>query len=392
MTTLVAWREGMALTQQHLQQSDLFLLKHIKNVSGLPKGMHYGFRKLALDEELLKDGLLTLKECECIFPSGVFFKSQKVEARKLDKSLDAYLALDLNANSRFDIAWENYPDLYSGEDYAQMPISFPKPKIVFSDESLDGKEFLPLARIVKTLQGTYEPDRNFYPPLTNLNGSEYFSQKLNFFAALLQNKIENISHSKELLLRDLKSLRAVLGCMQSAESVLPFLFFCEIAKFLQEPFSYNHGEFDKSWNNIFAKLHEFLLQEKKANILQKSLTKEGQNSFSANLGDFNLGIASLAWLAIESTLSPEEAAKFMAMQLRVAPKSKLADILVSATHGINCVHSIVPKTIQEKPGTYYFKLQTNSPLWKNLCEEKELGIYAPITLQITNIDFLMEAP
>jgi len=108
--------------------------------------------------------------------------------------------------------------------------------------------------------------------------------------------------------------------------------------------------------------------------------------------DFELGIASSAWLAMESTLSPEEAAKFMAMQLRVAPKSKLADILVSATHGINCVHSIVPKTIQEIPGTYYFKLQTNSPLWKNLCEEKEISIYAPLTLQINNIDFLMEAP
>ena len=50
MTALVAWREGMALTQQHLQQSDMFLLKHIKNVSGLPKGMHWGFGKPALDE------------------------------------------------------------------------------------------------------------------------------------------------------------------------------------------------------------------------------------------------------------------------------------------------------------------------------------------------------
>jgi len=390
MTTLIAWKEGMALSQQHLQQSDQFLLKHIKNVSGLPKGMHFGFGKLELDEDLIKDGLFAFKECTAVFPSGIFFKSAKIEARKFDKSLDAFLALDLNSSSRYDIAWENYPDLYYEEEYMKMPVSFPKPKIVFSGESLDGKEFLPIARIEKTLQGTFEPDKNFFPPLISMNGSEYFAKKLKYFDALLQNKIENISHSKELLLRDLKSLRAVLGCMQNAEGVLPFNFFCEIAKFLQEPFSYAHGEFNKSFNNIFNALNNFLLQEKKTNILQKRIEKEGQNSFSANLADFELSAASSAWLAVASKLSPEEAVKFMAMQLRIAPKSKLANILISATHGINCIHCIVPKTIQEIPGTYYFKLQTDSQLWKNLCEEKEISIYAPPTLQIDSIDFLTE--
>ncbi|MCL2100993.1 MAG: type VI secretion system baseplate subunit TssK [Fibromonadales bacterium] len=395
MTALVAWKEGMALSQQHLQQSDEFILRHIKNVSGLPKGMHFGFGKLALEESLLKEGQFAFKECEAIFPSGISFidyenKSVQIEARNFAQifeknlnSLNVFLALDLN--SRFKVAWENHLDLYSAETML-MPVAIPAPSIVFGSESLDGKEFLPVARLLRNLH-SFELDKNFYPPLIFANSYEYFSRKLNFFDSLLQSRIENISHSKELLLRDLKSLKAVWNCMSCVQ---PFWLFCEIARFLQEAFSYNHGEFNECFNKIFARLNEFLLQEKKAAFLQKRLSKEGQNSFFASLADMEISSAASVWLAVESKLSPEEAVKFMAAQLKIAPKSKLSNIVVSATHGINCVHSIVPKTIQEAPETFYFKLQTDSLLWKNLREEKEIGIYAPSALLINSIDFLME--
>jgi type VI secretion system protein ImpJ len=410
MTALVAWKEGMALSQQHLQQSDKFVLKHIKNVSGLPKGMHFGFSKLAFEEDLLKDGQFALKECEAIFPSGISFidhenKSLKIEARNFtqifDKSLNSlnvYLALDLNKPvefseeyaSRFKVVWENYADLYSAENTVLMPVSIPVPSVVFAGESLDGKEFLPVAKLLRNLQGSFDLDKNFYPPLISLNGYEYFSQKLKYFDSILKGRIENISHSKELLLKDFKSLKAVLGCMQSSEGVLPFQFFCEIVKFLQEPFSYNHAEFDICFNKIFAALNEFLLSEKKAAFLQKRLQKEGSSSFYTSLADMDISNAASVWLAVESKIPLEEAIKFIPMQLKIAPRSKLSGIVVSATHGINCVHSIVPKTIQEMPSTFYFKLQRDSSLWRSLCEEKELGIYAPVTLRVDSIDILAE--
>ena len=410
MTMLVAWKEGMALSQQHLQQSDKFILGHIKNVSGLPRGMHFGFRKLAFEEDLIKDGQFALKECEAVLPSGISFadcenKSVKIESRNFsqifDKSLNSlnvYLALDLNKPvefseehaSRFKVVWENCRDLHSAENSALIPVSIPAPSIVFDGESLDGKEFLPIARLLRNLQGSFELDKNFYPPLISLNSYEYFSQKLKYFDALLQSRIENISYSKELLLKDLKTLRVALACMQSTDGVLPFLFFCEIAKCLQEPFYYNHAEFDKSFGKIFTALNDFLLSEKKAAFLQKRLQKEGPSSFFANLADLYISDVASVWLAVESKLSPEEAVKFIPMQLKIAPKSKLSGIVVSATHGINCIHSIVPKTIQEMPGTFYFKLLRDSSLWRNLCEERELGIYAPITLRVDSIDILCE--
>ncbi|MDR2999740.1 MAG: type VI secretion system baseplate subunit TssK [Fibromonadaceae bacterium] len=410
MTMLVAWKEGMALSQQHLQQSDKFILGHIKNVLGLPKGMHFGFSKLMLEENLIKEGQFAFEGCEVVFPSGVSFvdsedKFAKIEARNFTKifdqslnSLDVFLALDLSKlvqfsedqSTRFKVTWKDCSDLYSAEDSVSVPVCVPAPFIVFGTESLDGKEFLPVARILRNLQGSFEVDKNFYPPLTFLNGYEYFSKKIKYFDTLLQSRIEYISHSKELLLRDFKSLRAILICMQSTEGVLPFHFFCEILKILQEPFTYNHAEFDKCFNNIFAALNDFLLSEKKAAFLQKRFSKEGPSSFFANLADFEILPMSSVWLAVESKLYPEEAVKLMPLQLKIAPKSKLSGLVVSATHGINCVHSIVPKTIQEMPGTFYFKLQTDSFLWKNLCDEKEIGIYAPNALQIISIDILVE--
>jgi predicted component of type VI protein secretion system len=389
MTALIAWKEGMALSEQHLLKSDNFFLNHIKNVSGLPRGRHFGFCKLALEENLLREGQFAFKECEVIFPSGISFIDSeniavKIETRNFaqnfDKnlnSLDVFLALDFN--SGFKEAWEEL-----------MPVLVPAPVVVFGGESLDGKEFLQAARLQRNLQGSFELDKDFYPPLTYLSGYEYFSKKLKYFDVLLQSRIENISHSKELLLKELKSLRAVWGCMQSTEGMQPFFLFCEIAKFLQEPFKYSHSEFSETFNNIFSRLNEFLLQEKKSHVLQKRLLRESQNLFSANLEEFEFSATSSVWLAAESKLSPEEAIKFMPAQLKIAPKSKLSGLVVSATHGINCIYSIVPKTIQEIPGTFYFKLQKESPLWKNLCEEKEISIYAPNSLLLTSIDILME--
>ena len=393
MTALVAWREGMALSQQHLQQSDKFLLKHIKNVSGLPRGMHFGFGKLDFEEDLLPEGIFSVKECEAIFPSGISFidsenKSVKIENRnfaqifdKSQNSLDVFLALDAAQNSK--VIWENYSDLYCMENSVVMPVSIPSPQIVFGGESMDGKEFLPLARVQRNLQGAFELDKNFYPPLIYLNSYEYFSQKLNFFNMLLQSKIENISHSKELLLRDLKILRAFLGSAQTVEGALPFTLFCEIAKFLQDSFTYNHFDFNDSFTNIFAKLNDFLNRENNAKFSQKLLSKQDEHLFFANVEAMKISSAASVWLAIETH---EDAVKLIPSQIKIAAKSKLPNIMVSATHGINCVHSIAPKAIQEVPGTFYFKLQS----WQDLCNEPEIGIYAPNSLRINSITLLVE--
>jgi len=398
MTALIAWKEGMALSQQHLQQSDRFFLRHIKNAAGLPKGMNFGFGKLVFAEELIREGLLAIKECEAIFPSGLSFMDYenpavKIEARNFAKifdknlnALDVYLALELDS---FKIVWENYPDLYSAENSLQMPISVPMPTIIFSGESLDGKEFVPLARLLRNMQGSFEIDKNFYPPLASINGYGYFTQKLTYFDRLLQSRIEGISHSRELLLKDLKSLRALLNCLKNTEGTLPFMIFCEISRFLQESYDYKHIEFNKSFNKIFNALNDFLLSEKKVAFLQKRLQQDGQ-IFFANIKELCISDAKSVWLALESKLPPEEAIKFMGAQLKIAPKSKLSSIVVSATHGINCIHSITPGAIQEMPNTFYFKLTTDSKLWKDLCEENEIGIYAPIALRINSVDILME--
>ncbi|GBU24375.1 hypothetical protein R83H12_01005 [Fibrobacteria bacterium R8-3-H12] len=409
MTALVAWKEGMALSQQHLQQSDRFFLRHIKNAAGLPKGMNFGFGKLVFAEELIREGLLAIKECEAIFPSGLSFMdyenpSVKIEARNFSKifdknlnALDAYLALELSCpvefseeqNSRFKVVWENYPDSYSAGNSLQMPISVPMPAIVFSGESLDGKEFIPLARLLRNMQGSFEIDKNFFPTLASITGYEYFTQKLTYFDRMLQSRIEGISHSRELLLKDLKSLRALLNCLKNTEGTLPFAIFLEISRFLQETFNYKHIEFNKCFNEIFNALNEFLLSEKKLAFLQKRLQQDGQ-VFFAGIKEMCIGDAKSVWLAIESKLLPEEAIKFMPAQLKIAPKSKLSSIVVSATHGINCIHTITPGAIQEMPNTFYFKLATDSKLWKDLCEENEIGIYAPTALRINSVDILME--
>jgi predicted component of type VI protein secretion system len=162
-----------------------------------------------------------------------------------------------------------------------------------------------------------------------------------------------------------------------------------MSRFLQEAFNYSHAEFDKSFSKIFTSLNDFLLSEKKAAFLQKRMQKEGQ-TFFAQIKELGESESKTAWLAVETKLSPEEAVKLIPSQLKIAPKSRLSSIVVSATHGINCVCSITPKTIQEMPGVFYFKLASDSKLWKDLCEESEIGIYSPIALQISSIDVLIE--
>ncbi|GHV14429.1 hypothetical protein AGMMS49938_10540 [Fibrobacterales bacterium] len=398
MTSLIAWKSGMALSQQHLQKSDRLFLQHIKSVAGLPNGLHFGFRKIAFDDDLLKSGSVAFRECEVIFPNGIFYADceyddVKIESRNYENIfekdlniLDVFLTLELSGASD-KIIWENYADVYSGDDFVQMPISVPIPKIIFSGESLDGKEFLHCARIVRNGRGIAELDRSFFPPLISVSAYTPFFRELEFLENLLKNKIADMSHSKEFLLNELKSFGAVFSVLKNTEGILPFQIFCEISRLLQEPFNYNHFEFGKCFGKIFMELRNFLSKERRDAFSQMRLLRDGQSSFYGSLTALDIKNAKSVYLVIDCNLLAEDAVKSVPMQIKVAPRSELSNIVISATHGISCVQTIPPEGARGNEKMIYFKLNGGS-LWQKLCEENEIGIYAPSSLKINSIDIL----
>lgn len=70
LSDAVHWGEGMLLSPQHLQQSDVYWQQQLRYRLALLKPCHWGLAELAVDETLLGQGQVRIERLECVMPDG----------------------------------------------------------------------------------------------------------------------------------------------------------------------------------------------------------------------------------------------------------------------------------------------------------------------------------
>ena len=79
MSDKVIWLEGMVLSPQHLQQSDLLAEASINARLQFLSPFYYGLASLELERDSLDNGFLSLRECSGIFPDGTHFAAPRTD-------------------------------------------------------------------------------------------------------------------------------------------------------------------------------------------------------------------------------------------------------------------------------------------------------------------------
>ncbi|MEN9867720.1 MAG: hypothetical protein RL748_3310, partial [Pseudomonadota bacterium] len=69
----VVWSEGMFLQPQHFQQHDRYLANSLEQRVAPLRPFSYGFTRLLIDEQLIKQGKIALVGCSGVMPDGTPF-------------------------------------------------------------------------------------------------------------------------------------------------------------------------------------------------------------------------------------------------------------------------------------------------------------------------------
>jgi len=434
MTLRIVWKEGMALSQHHFQQADHFNLLQMRDLAGLSRGLDFGFRNLAISSTALASGMIALESCDVLFPSGLGYTEGALQGLHIESrgftqlfapekmSLAVYLGIKVDnghvsafsdvPGAQFQSVLTDCADRMTGSAVLQVPVATPVARIVFEGESQSDLEILPLALLKRNAQGIVELDTDFCPPLLALNAYRPFVIQLEKIKSELATRIARVQAFKPslsgngigqvLYLQALQSFMAVYERLLASPGLAPYWVFLEMARLagnllvfrtdtLLIP-AYDHSRFGASFGAAFAMVRKLLEIEQASAYSGRRMEKEGQTAYVAGVDGLGLGLGRGVFIAVESSLSAEEFQKAFPVQAKIAPRSKLQGIIISAMQGIVCQPSSPPAGIQESPDTHFFSLSTESALWTDLLQELRLGIYAPAPLQVRSIGILVENP
>src|SRR5262245_25087052 len=219
------WTEGLFMTPQHLQQSDLYheALLQARVQSALSYG--WGITGVSFDERALVAGQLKLVKCHGFFPDGTpFFVGDRgedsVEARPLEGSvpaaleaLDIFLAIphvrDANANISLDPAKvgpaHRYvattlttPDLNSGRNETTVTWARGNMRLLFGTEPRDAFQTIRIAQLVRDRTGAIIIRKNFIPSILHIGASDHLMAGVRNILSTLVGKQKSLAEGRRM--------------------------------------------------------------------------------------------------------------------------------------------------------------------------------------------------
>jgi type VI secretion system protein ImpJ len=205
----------MFLHPQHFQQQDKYFNHVLQELHWQTNGMGRGFSELSLDQNLLRQGKLSLTRARGVLPDGTCFSVPQanqqppvVDIADQTRNTLVYLALPLHRAggqnyayaeggkvTRFAIDQCSVGDeVTAGGSQNIVEVAQPNLQLVLEGQDLSGFAALPLARIIeKREDSSIILDENFIPCCLDVAVSERLKSFLNELAGMLQHRAEALA-------------------------------------------------------------------------------------------------------------------------------------------------------------------------------------------------------
>jgi len=223
MKKTIYWHHGLLLQPQHFQYQDQLMQHALDRVWKTLAGDHWGMVSLSLDENLLADNIVQLKQAGIVFPDGVWAQvneNAQVEALNLsadhfgsESELIAYVALPRQAinqsalGQRYvdDAEQVDIADVFTGGDPVELPVLNYQLRIALkhnqhSPAPASDAQFLQpneqgvaIARLLWRNEHI-ELDENFIPPSLTVQGVPALK---NLCASLLKEMLDRCRQLEE---------------------------------------------------------------------------------------------------------------------------------------------------------------------------------------------------
>jgi type VI secretion system protein ImpJ len=428
MNPKIAWKEGLALLPHHFQRNDESYEARLHELAGTPASRGYGFLDVAFDEGLLAHGgQLSLRRCKGVFAGGTAFDAAWLPSAlsrpippglgtQFD-ALDLFVAMPMvsemspslgAAGAPFLESFREVPDLASGKNLREIAVAIPNLSLRFGNESNDGFLLLFAGRLIRSPEGAPVFD-GAVPTLLDIHAWEPLEAMFADLLGELSHRLADFDRRNPsndaagmrlwLEMLHLRVSLARLDHLKTCQEVHPERLYQELValagglsatrvKAMPKP-AYRHAEMSSCLMTIFEWLKSALAGTSQSRNVVKLMSREGPLVFAAAVDPGTFKRGSKVFLAIRTGLQQEAFYASFAQQVKVAPRSKLQPIILSALRGIEARPCQAPGFYLAS-GHCCLELVADATLWPALLEEDALGVYAPQTLGVTEIELLVE--
>lgn len=443
----VVWTEGMHLAQHHFQAQSRYFEASAASALSRLSFKPYGFTRLNLDEEAIREGTIALLEAKGVMPDGLPFafpqgdplpptlpaaegESSDEEAETVYLAIPAFRPGRRNCDEdrgglpgfsehRFRGESVSVQDDVTGEEKRDILLASRNFRFTFETEPTEDLIRLPMARVRRGPSGHYEYVRDFVPPCIHVGATHRLPALLGRLVDMLRSKGEVMAQRRSMVGDDLSDLSseevlsywmshsihsglAGLKHLASLPRCHPEDLYREMARLAGAlcTFSmefeaddlppYDHDNLTDCFALLDERLRKLLEVMVPESFIAVRLIREGPNVFSASLEDARVFRKSEWILQVSSGTGGAEVLRSFSTLVKACSAEDILRLVDDANPGLPLEHvSHPPSSIPRRLGAQYFRLAQTGPCWQLIQARSSLGIYVPDALSQVEIQLIV---
>ncbi len=421
----VVWSEGMFLRPQHFQQQDRFFERSIDQRCQALHGYGWGFHELKLDQELLKQGKVSLISCSGVLPDGTVFNVPQddepppvleipenvhnemiylgvpllrpgaLESSIGDTSqaLVRYRGVDADIRDSSDSSGELQP----------VMVGKLQLKLLRESDDLSGYACLGVARIEESREDKLVIlDEQYIPSCVDIKASARIVGFVSELAGLLHHRGQALasrlvdsgrSGSAEIadymLLQLVNRLEPLVMHLSTLKTLHPLTLYTELVQMAGElstftnrnkrPIDfahYLHDRLQETFTPVFQSLRQSLSMVLEQTAIPLELAERKYGIRVSPISDRSLVANSVFVLAVKADIPDEELRVRFPAQIKIGPVEKIRQLVNAQLPGIGLKPlPVAPRQIPYHAGCTYFELDRKSDYWRDMAQSGGFALH-----------------
>lgn len=421
----VAWREGLFLRQQHLQQQDRHIDALVAARARASRPYPWGLIELRINQDLAALGKFAVERLVGILPDGLPFSipGDLPPPPPLDVPADARdisVQLTIPAHqpgaveyrsredggadaARFLVDEEEVADSFS-EERTREPIEIAQPNLRFgiTRDQTYGRVLLGLAQIRETNGGALVFDDRYIAPALDIRSSPRLTGFLSDIIGRMAQRVDELAlraieaadggtetFANFLLLQALNRWKGQLVHLATLPMLHPerlyeaFVGMAGELATLTSPErqprafpAYDHAQLRQTFEPVVDAIQAALSAVYDRAAIQLPLQQAGPGAYTARITDPALFQTGYFYLAVNAHVALEDIRARFPSVAKIGPVQKMREIVDSALTGVPLRHTPTPPPqIRALPGHVYFELDRSAPDWPAFAAAPALGLH-----------------
>ena len=418
----VAWKEGLFLQPQHLQQADRYAEKLLQARTGVITPYPWGLVEMKIDRDLLQQGRLGLRAAVGLMPDGTPFDAPNadplptaVPVPEDGVGLTVWLTLpdsalngqdvglsDGGEGTRYRVDASTVTDNASATRLEQtIEIAVPRLELVVRKTPRAGYQCLPIGKITEVRDGIVSLDDTVPPTAMVIASHPAYQGYLTRVIGWIEAKLEGLARfasdptsgggmqaTDYLMLMVLNREIPILRHMNQSRHVHPERLYEKLISLAGELSTfdqgarqaavyetYDHNAPKEAFTPVVQDIQRLLARDV-GRAIRLQLNEVRPNSFAALVNDRNLFSQATFVVEVGSGLPATQVQQQFPQLCKMGPSTRMKEIISTNLPGIPLMHlPNPPRQIRVVAKNVYFLVDKNTDLWREFSTAPAMGMH-----------------